>query len=51
MFDAVGHSVVKLKRIAIGSVTDAGLPVGRFRKRMAEEVASLAEGKRQKPAR
>lgn len=51
MFDAVGHSVVKLKRIAIGSVTDAGLPVGRSRKLTQEEVASLAEGKRQKPAR
>jgi pseudouridine synthase len=45
MFDAVGHSVVKLKRIAIGSVTDAGLPVGRSRKLTQEEVASLATGK------
>jgi pseudouridine synthase len=51
MFDAVGHSVVKLKRIAIGPVTDAGLPVGRSRKLTQEEVASLTEGKRQKPAR
>ena len=41
MFDAVGHSVVKLKRIAIGSVTDAGLPVGRSRKLTAEEIKSL----------
>lgn len=51
MFDAVGHSVVKLKRIAIGTVSDAGLPVGRSRKLTQEEVASLAEGKRPKPVR
>jgi pseudouridine synthase len=41
MFDAVGHSVVKLKRIAIGSVTDAGLGVGRSRKLTADEVTKL----------
>ena len=51
MFDAVGHSVVKLKRIAIGSVTDLGLSVGRFRKLTGDEVASLVGGKRQKPDR
>ena len=41
MFDAVGHSVVKLKRVAIGDVTDAGLPVGRSRKLTADEVRKL----------
>ncbi len=41
MFDAVGHSVVKLKRIAIGNVTDAGLPVGSYRKLTADEVSKL----------
>nr|MBA3353775.1 pseudouridine synthase [Blastocatellia bacterium] len=51
MFDAVGHSVVKLKRVAIGSVTDAGLPVGGHRKLTPEEVTALASGKRQKPDR
>lgn len=51
MFDAVGHSVVKLKRIAIGPVTDAGLPVGRSRKLTQEEVASLAGAKGQRPDR
>jgi 23S rRNA pseudouridine2605 synthase len=51
MFDAVGHSVVKLKRIAIGNITDAGLSVGRFRKLSKEEVESLAGAKRQKPDR
>lgn len=41
MFDAVGHSVVKLKRIAVGTITDAGLPVGRNRKLTQEEVKQL----------
>jgi len=41
MFAAVAHSVVKLKRIAIGNVTDAGLPVGRSRKLTADEVRKL----------
>ncbi len=51
MFDAVGHSVVKLKRTAIGSITDAGLPVGRSRKLTPDEITSLISGKRQKPDR
>jgi 23S rRNA pseudouridine2605 synthase len=42
MFDAIGHSVVKLKRIAIGGITDAGLAVGRSRKLAAEEVKALS---------
>ena len=46
MFDAVGHSVVKLKRIAIGNVTDAGLPVGRSRKLTPDEVKTLTSLKR-----
>lgn len=41
MFDTVGHSVVKLKRISIGGVTDAGLGVGRSRKLTPEEVKKL----------
>lgn len=44
MFDAVGHSVVKLKRTAIGNVTDAGLAVGRSRKLTADEVNSVLAG-------
>lgn len=51
MFDAVGHSVVKLKRIAIGDVTDAGLPTGRFRKLTTEEIESLVGKKGQRPER
>ena len=41
MFDAIGHSVVKLKRIAIGSVTDGGLAVGRYRKLSLDELKAL----------
>lgn len=41
MFDAVGHSVVKLKRIAIGGITDAGLSVGSYRKLTDGEIKSL----------
>ena len=41
MFDAIGHSVVKLKRIAIGEITDRGLSLGRSRKLTDEEVKNL----------
>jgi 23S rRNA pseudouridine2605 synthase len=41
MFDAVGHSVVKLKRVAIGPVTDKFLPVGASRPLTKEEVSQL----------
>jgi 23S rRNA pseudouridine2605 synthase len=41
MFDSIGHSVVKLKRIRIGQITDAGLPVGRSRKLTEAELKSL----------
>ena len=46
MFDAVGHSVVKLKRIAIGNITDVGLPVGRSRKLTPDEIKSLVPSPR-----
>lgn len=38
MFDAVGHSVVKLKRIAIGHIDYDRLPVGAYRELDKEEV-------------
>lgn len=31
MFDSIGHSVVKLRRIAIGNLTDQGLATGSYR--------------------
>jgi 23S rRNA pseudouridine2605 synthase len=42
MFDAVGHSVVKLKRIRIGDAADEYLSVGKFRKLTEKEVRSLS---------
>ena len=45
MFDAIGHSVVKLRRIAIGQVTEAGLKVGENRKLTPREVEHLKSGK------
>ena len=41
MFDAVGHSVVKLKRVAIGPITDKYLAVGTHRPLTREEVEQL----------
>lgn len=42
MFDSVGHSVVKLKRIAIGSINYDRLPVGAYRELEEEEVKNIA---------
>ena len=41
MFDSVGHSVVKLKRIAIGPITDGGLAPGKSRKLADGELRAL----------
>lgn len=41
MFDSIGHSVVKLRRIRIGNISERGLPVGKNRKLTADEVRSL----------
>jgi 23S rRNA pseudouridine2605 synthase len=41
MFDAVGHSVVKLRRIAIGKVKDERLKAGAYRPLSESEVASF----------
>lgn len=41
MFDSVGHSVVKLKRIKIGTVEDPYLKTGASRKLTVDEVKSL----------
>ena len=38
MFDLVGHSVTKLKRVRIGHLTDDKLPVGQFRELKTIEV-------------
>lgn len=38
MFDSIGHSVVKLKRIAIGHIKDDRIPVGAYRELDEDEV-------------
>lgn len=43
MFDAIGHSVVKLKRVAIGPISDRYLPVGESRLLTDDEVLSIRE--------
>jgi 23S rRNA pseudouridine2605 synthase len=44
MFDAVGHSVMKLRRVRIGSLRDDRLPTGAWRHLLPGEVASLKRG-------
>ena len=41
MFDAVGHPVVRLKRVAIGPISDEALPTGHYRELTREELARL----------
>jgi 23S rRNA pseudouridine2605 synthase len=44
MFDAIGHSVVKLRRTAIGPIADKKLRVGESRKLTPSEVSQLTYG-------
>lgn len=41
MFDAVGHPVVRLKRVRIGPIEDPHIPVGHWRDLTPQEVAKL----------
>ena len=41
MFDAIGHSVVKLRRTAIGQITEKWLKVGRSRKLTVRRSAKI----------
>ena len=45
MFDAVGHSVVKLRRTRIGTLDDRGLPLGKWRRLMEVEVKRLSRNR------
>ena len=45
MFDAVGHSVVKLRRTRIGNITDPDLKPGKSRELSGAEVSSLFKPK------
>src|SRR5918992_1680517 len=49
MFDVVGHSVVKLRRVRIGNITDEQLKPGKFRLLAPQEVAQLMGGPRRAP--
>jgi len=46
MFDSIGHSVVKLKRIAIGSIRDEKLRVGSYRLLAPFEIKRFKQGER-----
>jgi 23S rRNA pseudouridine2605 synthase len=48
MFDAIGHSVVKLRRTKIGAIEDPYLKPGDSRSLSAEEVRSFAAGTKAK---
>jgi 23S rRNA pseudouridine2605 synthase len=41
MFEAVGHPVVRLKRVRIGPLEDPAMPVGHWRELTPKEVAQL----------
>ena len=45
MFDAIGHSVVKLRRTRIGTLDDRGLPLGKWRRLMEVEVKRLSRNR------
>ncbi len=55
MFFQIGHPVGKLRRVAIGSLRDSGLPVGALRELSDEEVHKLMKSARapeeRRPAR
>jgi len=38
MFDSTGHSVVKLRRVRIGHITEQGLPMGKYRELKSGEI-------------
>jgi len=45
MFDAIGHSVVKLRRTRIGTLDDRGLPLGKWRRLKEIEVTRLSQNR------
>lgn len=51
MFDAIGHSVVKLRRVRIGFLSDEQLPPKQWRFLSPAEVARLIKPKRKRPPR
>jgi len=49
MFEAIGHPVSKVKRVAIGPIRDAGLAPGAYRKLSPAEVEALRKSVRPPP--
>ncbi len=45
MLEAVGHDVLKLRRVAIGSLQDTNLKPGQFRHLTPQEVKAFLTGK------
>lgn len=45
MFDAIGHSVLKLRRVAIGPIRDNEMPIGAWRHLLPFEVTKLKRSK------
>jgi 23S rRNA pseudouridine2605 synthase len=46
MFDAIGHSVVKLRRVQIGPLRDDNMPLGAYRMLAPKEVSRLMTPRR-----
>jgi 23S rRNA pseudouridine2605 synthase len=46
MFESIGHSVLKLRRVRIGFLTDEGIAPKRWRKLTPAEVSRLMSGRR-----
>ncbi len=46
MFQRIGHPVAKLRRVAIGSLSDPNLPLGAIRELTPREVETLRQGSR-----
>jgi 23S rRNA pseudouridine2605 synthase len=51
MFDSIGHSVVKLRRVKIGHIADAGLAPGQHRELTSSEVRRFFQSPATRPAR
>jgi 23S rRNA pseudouridine2605 synthase len=51
MFDVIGHSVMKLRRVAIGTLNDEGLKPGHYRVLDASEVKRFFKRKNEKATR
>lgn len=51
MYKTIGHPVMKLRRVAIGSLSDAALEAGQWRELTDQEVRRLTAPEQPKPAR